>query len=277
MKDVLVVLSPTPGDELSAAAGYAVALARAQGTHLSVLIEEVEASPLDSSPKPNNMQADRTIIEPSSLPERLARTRELVLSAAKLANVPCEILERHGSSSLRQDLIYLAQVQDVLIIDVYGPLQPPRNDLVDGTLFGSGRPLILVPQGARKFAADRIVVAWDATRSAVRAIHDALPLLVHARDVSILSIVDDKAFLAASTGGLLCHHLARWNVAARFSTVNRDNLNVGTALHAYARRSGANLLVMGAFAHGFERELMFGSATKDIFRTNLEMPVFMSH
>ena len=277
MKDVLVILSPTPGDELSAAADYAVALARAQGTHLSVLIEEVEAYPLNSSPEPDNMQADRIIIEPLSLPERLARTTELILSASKLANVPCQILERHEFTSLREGLIYSAQVRDVLIVDVYGPLQPPRKDLVDGTLFGSGRPLILVPQGARKFAADRIVVAWDATRSAVRAIHDALPLLIHARDVSILSVADDKVFLASNTGGLLCHYLARWNVAASFSTVNRDGLNVGMALLAYGRRSGADLLVMGAFAHGFERELMLGSATKDIFRTNLEMPVFLSH
>ena len=191
--------------------------------------------------------------------------------------MPCQILERHDFTSLREGLIYLAQVRDVLIVDVYGPLQPPRKDLVDGALFGSGRPLILVPQGVRNFAADKIVVAWDATRSAVRAIHDALPLLVHARDVSILSVADDKAFLAPNTGGLLCHYLARWNVAARLSTVNRDGLNVGMALLAYARRSGADLLVMGAFAHGIERELILGSATKDVFHTNLEMPVFLSH
>ena len=97
MKDVLVVLSPTLGDELSAAAVYAVALAHAQGTHLSVLIEEVEAYQLDLSPEPDNMQADRTIIKPS-LPERLGRTTELILSAAKLAM--CHARFSRGMTSL---------------------------------------------------------------------------------------------------------------------------------------------------------------------------------
>ena len=60
-------------------------------------------------------------------------------------------------------------------------------------------------------------------------------------------------------------------------SISRDNLNVGVALLAYARRLDANLFVIGAFAHGIERELMWGSATKDIFRANLEMPVFLSH
>lgn len=277
MKDVLVVVSPTSGDQLSAGADYAVDLARVQAAHLSVLIEEIEADRLGASPEPDNMQADHTIIEPISLPERLARMKELIRAATKLANVPCEIIERHEFASLREGLIYLAQARDVLIVDVDGPLEPPRKDLVDGALFGSGRPVILVPQGTRKFAADRIVIAWDETRSAVRAIHDALPLLVHARDVSILSVADDKAFLAPNTGSLLCGYLARWNVAARFSAVKRDNQNVGAALLAYARRSGSDLLVMGAFAHGPEREFMLGSATKDVFHTNLEMPVFLSH
>jgi hypothetical protein len=120
------------------------------------------------------------------------------------------------------------------------------------------------------------VVAWDATRSAVRAIHDALPILIQARDVAVVSVIDDKAFIP-NTGRLLCDYLARWNVAARFISINRDDLNVGIALLTYARRLDANLLVMGAFAHGVERELMWGSATKDIFRANLEMPVFLSH
>lgn len=276
MKNVFIVLSPTIGDDLPTGVGYALALARSQGAHLSVLLEEIEDYPLDPIPEPNNMQADKIAIESRSLADRLARTTELVHSAAKLTNVQCEVLRRAEFASLREGLMYLAQVRDVLIVDVYQALQPSRKDLVDAVLFGSGRPLILVPQQAREFAVDRIVIAWDATRSAVRAIHDALPILIQARDVEVVSVIDDKA-LIPNTGRLLCDYLARWNVTARFISINRDDLNVGIALLTYARRLDANLLVMGAFAHGIERELMWGSATKDIFRANLEMPVFLSH
>ena len=266
MKDVLALLSPTIGDRLSAGARYALALARTHGAHLSTLIAEIEAYSFNFPAEPDSMQADDTTVEPPSSAERLARTAELVLSAAKLANVMCEIVATGNEfPSLRERVIYSAQVRDILIIDVYGPLQPPRKDLVDGALFGSGRPVVLVPQRFLEFRADRIVVAWDATRSAVRAVHDSLPFLVRARDVTIVSVVDEKTFLTSSSGDLLSRYLARWKVDAKFSAINRETLNVGMALLTYAQRAEANLLVMGGFGHAFERELVLGSATRDIF------------
>jgi nucleotide-binding universal stress UspA family protein len=275
MKDVLVFLSPTPEGALPAGAHYSLTLAHAHGAHLSVLIAEV--APFNLRREPHNMQADLAI-EPPSPTERVARTAERVLAAANSASIPCEILATGTEYfSLRERVIHLAQLRDALIVDVYGPLQSPRKELVDGALFRSGRPLILVPQRAREFAAHRIAVAWDATPSAVRAVHDALPLLKQARDVVVVSVVDDKTFSVPDTGDALCHYLARWSISARFIAIDRENLDVGMALLAYARRINANLLVMGGFAHGFERELMLGSATRDIFRTSLEIPVFLSH
>ena len=100
------------GDQLSAGVNYALALAHAQGAHLSALIEEFDTYPSNSPLEPNNMPADGTN-EPPSLADRLARTSDLIHSAAKLANVPCEILRRDDFYSLRQGLMYLAQVRDV--------------------------------------------------------------------------------------------------------------------------------------------------------------------
>jgi hypothetical protein len=76
MKNLFVVLSPIVGDQLSVGADYALALAHAQGAHLSVLIEEIEPSAVDPLPEPNNMQVEATVSEPSSIAERLARTVE---------------------------------------------------------------------------------------------------------------------------------------------------------------------------------------------------------
>lgn len=278
LKDVFAAISPTPKDELSTGAHYALALAATHGAHLSVLVAEIEAYAPALPPEPDIRQVGVAITKPESLSERLARTAELVLSAAKLANVPCEILQAGEETvSLRERLIDCAQVRDILVVDIYGPLRSPRKDLIDGALFGSGRPVILVPESARTFAENKIVIAWDATRSAVRAVHDALPLLVRASDVGILSVIDDKSFSAPYSGNALCRYLARWNVDAKFSAVNRENLNVGMTILAYAQQSDADLLVMGGFAHGIERALMLGSATQDIFRADLKIPVFLSH
>lgn len=276
MKDLLLFLSPASGDLLPAGAHYGLALARAHGAGLSALIAEIE--PLNVLPEPDNMQADDAAVEPASLTERRARTAELVLSAANSANVTCEILGAGGGYlNIRERVISSAQVRDVLIVDLYGPLQSSRKDLVDGALFGSGRPVILVPQCARDLAAHRIAIAWDATRSAVRAVHDALPLLTRAHDVTVVSVVDDKTLSMPGTGDALCRYLERWDVAAKFSAIDRGHLDIGMALLSYARRTNADLLVMGGFAHGFERELMLGSATRDIYRTSVDIPVFLSH
>jgi nucleotide-binding universal stress UspA family protein len=278
MKDVLALVSSTIDDRISAGARYALALARGHGAYLSALMVEIEPHVSSLPPEPDNMHADEIASERPSQTERLTRTADLVLAAAKLANVPCDILEAESRSlSLVERVTSLAQVRDVVVIDVYGPLRERRKHLVDSVLFGSGRPLVLAPQNTRDFATDRIMIAWDATRSAVRAVHDALPLLTRASDVTIVSVIDDKTLSTPDSENGLLRYLARWNIDAKFKAINREKLNVGMSLLTYAVRTDANLLVMGGHAHGFERTLMFGSATRDIFGANLEIPVFLSH
>ena len=168
-------------------------------------------------------------------------------------------------------------MHDMLVIDVRGPLDSPRKDLVEAALFGSGRPVVLVPPTTFVLAETRIVVAWDGTRSAVRAVHDALPLLVKSREALVVSVIDDKQFPTPHSGHALCRYLARWHVNASFSTIQRETESIGATLLAHARQAKAEMLVMGAFAHGFERALMLGSATRDIFEARSEIPILLSH
>jgi nucleotide-binding universal stress UspA family protein len=168
-------------------------------------------------------------------------------------------------------------MHDMVIVDVRGQLDSSRKDLIEAALFGGGRPIIFVPPNTPAIANNRIVIAWDGTRSAVRAVHDALPLLVKLREVLAVSVIDDKLLPTPHSGQALCRYLARWDVDAKFTTIHRDTLNVGATLLAYARQADADLLVMGAFAHGFERALMLGSATRDIFEARIDIPVLLSH
>ena len=275
MKDVLALLSPTVSDQLSAAARYALGVARAYNARLSVLIAEIEC--IDPSPEPDIMQAGSANVEPPSSSERWSERQSpscLQLRLQVCHVIWCQPSAMSAHARARDPFVATARR---LIVDLHGPLQPPRKDLIDGALFGSGRPLILVPQGVGEFASERIVIAWDATRAAVWAVHDALPLLVRARDVTVVSVVDDKTILTQGTGEALCRHLVQWNIASKFVAINREELAVGTALLTFARKVDANLLVMGSFAHGFEREIMLGSATRDVYRSYLEMQVLLSH
>ena len=279
MKDILVFLSPSVcRDELSRGGQYAIALARMYRAHLSALIADIEPDLADLPPEPDIRQVGSAPRMQTSSSERLSRTAVLVQSAATDANVSCDILQTENKSvPLRERIIDRTQLHDMLIIDVRGPLEPPRKDLAEAALFAGGRPIIFVPPNTSVASHNRIVVAWDGTRSAVRAVHDALPLLVKSREVLVISVIDDKAFPVPDSGHALCRYLARWHVGAKFSTIHRETLNIGSTLLAYARQAGADLLVMGAFAHGFERALMLGSATQDIFGTRIDIPVLMSH
>jgi nucleotide-binding universal stress UspA family protein len=279
MKDILVFLSPSVcTDNLSRGGQYAIAVARMYGAHLSALIADIEPDLADLPPEPDIRQAGSAPREQTSSSERVARTAELVQSAATDANVSCDILEIEDQSiPLREQIIHCCQMHDMLIIDVRGPLEPPRKDLVEAALFAGGRPIIFVPPNSPVVPHNRIVVAWDGTRSAVRAVHDALPLLAKSREVLAVSVVDDKQFPTPQSGDALCRYLGRWDVDARFSAIQRETLNIGATLLANARQADADLLVMGAFAHGFERALMLGSATRDIFDARIAIPVLMSH
>lgn len=277
MKDLLAVITPVSGDSLEPAAAYALALGSFKGAHVSVLIAEIESGSTIPQIEPDNVQGGNKRTKTLSTTEHLARTAEFIEAAATLANVPCTVLANERRSlSLRENVIASAQVRDLTILDVHGPLRYPRQGLVEGILFRSGRPIVLVPSIARPLDQGKILVGWDATRSAVRAVHDALPLLM-AREVIIMSVVDDKEFQALHSGRDLCHYLRRWDVDARFQTAKRGSKTVGGVLVDHARRMEASLLVMGGFGHDREREFIFGSATRDIFKSHLEIPVLLSH
>jgi nucleotide-binding universal stress UspA family protein len=279
MKDILIFLSPaTRRDSLSGGGRYAIAMARGHGAHLSALIAHIEGDFGDLPPEPDIRQVERATAEPPSSSEWVARTAKLVLSAAKDARVSCDILDCESRSvSLRERMIHCAQVHDILIVDVRGPIESSRKELVEAVLFGSGRPVVLVPPNIPEAPEKRIVIAWDETRSAVRAVHDALPILVNSREVLVVSVIDDKLFSSPHSGHALCRYLERWHVDAKFSTIRREIANIGTTLLVYAEQAGADLLVMGAFAHGYERALMLGSATRDVFDARINIPVLLSH
>jgi nucleotide-binding universal stress UspA family protein len=278
MKDLLTVPTLHSENELGSAAQFALALACSFGAQLTALITEIEPG-LPSPPiEPDNMQGGVEARKPLSASERLTRIASLVQGAAALAGVPFAMLrEERGSSSLRKVLIDNACVRDLVTLDVLGPLRYPRQGLVEVVLFGTGRPIILVPTAAGSLIDERILIAWDATRSAVRALHDALPLLKLAREVVAISVIDDKEFRESFSGKDLCRYLHRWDIDAHFEIAKRGSLTVGAALLDRARRIEADLLVMGGFGHGFERELVLGSATRDIFQSAIELPILLSH
>lgn len=149
--------------------------------------------------------------------------------------------------------------------------------MAEAAMFGTGRPVLLVPtdmaETTRPFA--RIALAWDGSSSASRALLDAMPLIRKADEVIVINAPDEKPIASTDTSGLR-DYLIRHGVAPRFIAANTDVLGIGLALQQTAKAEGAGLLVMGAYGHSRLQQFILGGATRQVLE-NLQLPVLMSH
>jgi nucleotide-binding universal stress UspA family protein len=242
-----------------------------------VFLSEVESRAAPFAP-PDSMQGGARIRAERSREEEARRIASLVGATAAEQGVRCEVLgsDFEGQAAGAQFARH-ARVRDLVVMSVYGPVQYPRLAFVQAVLFGTGRPLILVPREAGLFRVRTAVLAWDATRAASRALHDAMPLLATATEVVVVTVLGGKELQPEESGEEVCRALNYRNILARFEPICDDAQDVGATLLQTAARVEADLLVMGGFAHPLEREFLFGSATRSLLGSSLSFPVLLSH
>ena len=148
----------------------------------------------------------------------------------------------------------------------------PQDLVVD-----SGRPLLFMPPTDGPASIGKtVVVAWSESREAARSVQDALPFLMAADTVKIVSVVkkdEDGSESVRKMARLLKDH----GIEGAAETVTaQDDQSTSGALFDYARKVGADLMVAGAYSHSRLREGIFGGVTKSIF-DSAPLPVLLSH
>ena len=216
--------------------------------------------------------------------ENLARKEQAELKAAKIraeaerrgASVSVEILSAAydpPSPHLRRR----ARVSDICVMAAPPSTEPQQRELVVEMLFGAGVPLLLTPAKWPKAGEiHKALVAWDGSRVAARAVRDSLPLLAEAKTVEIVSIVGEKDIAEEASASDLEEHLTRHCNVAAANVLPAGVGGVAATLLEHARRSDADLLVMGAYGHSRLREFILGGATRDML-AQIEIPTLMSH
>jgi nucleotide-binding universal stress UspA family protein len=232
-------------------------------------------------------------------PECVART-ETVLALAKTMgsyatraalafDVACEIAgvaERKAlveESDMSTALNRRGRVNDLIVLTQSDPRahagQAFKNPQIEETILASARPVIVLPYAnAASTLGTRVLVAWDDSRAAARALADALPLLRRAHSVQVMQFNRDES---SDEGGLssdlasVGEWLARHGVPAR-TQVETNTISVAEALLSRAADLGSDLIVMGAFGHARWRERLLGGTTRDVLGT-MTVPVLMSH
>lgn len=294
-KDILVCLDPTDAGE--SRLRLAAALARRCGARLSaayILPEEIAGAPLYGLGPPTGAAwfPATGIAGEGPAPGADPALRPDIAAGAELAG----IIERRFRSEVQPhriegdwhllgsgesgDLLSLARTSDLVIFGQGSPdYHLPTGYRTDDIILGSGRPTLVVPY-AGDFAeiGQRAVVAWDGSREAARALHDALPLFQQPASATMVIVRDDPDDFLRDRPSLdrIVRHLGRHGVAARPEEVVRGQLAVGDVLLNCAADFSADMIVAGAYHHSQLRESLFGGASADLLdRTTL--PLLMSH
>jgi nucleotide-binding universal stress UspA family protein len=140
-----------------------------------------------------------------------------------------------------------------------------------------GRPVLVIPRyGSFPKVGGRVLVAWNGSREVTRAVHDALPLLRRAEQVTVLSIDPDADPERRLPGADVSLHLTRHGVTVQAATIAGADVAVGDLLLSYAADHDIDLIVMGAYGHTRLREVVLGGATRTLLR-HMTVPVLMSH
>lgn len=146
-------------------------------------------------------------------------------------------------------------------------------------VMASGRPVLFVPYVGRcEPLGEQVLVAWDGSREASRAVHDALPLLLRATRVSVVRVTQGGAPPSSAQAGIdIVAALARHGVKVDAAGIAGDaDETAGNALLSQADDAGYDLLVMGAYGHARWKERVLGGVTRTMFES-MTLPVLMSH
>jgi nucleotide-binding universal stress UspA family protein len=138
--------------------------------------------------------------------------------------------------------------------------------------------LIIPYAGSFPTIGTRVLVAWDATREAARALHDAMPLMETAEAVTVMTVVTSESERRPALASLdrVVRHLERKGISAQAEATLRGDLGVSDVLLSRASDIGADLIVSGAYHHSPYREALFGGVTYDLL-DHMTVPVLMSH
>ncbi len=279
LKDLLVHLDGSP--QAMARLGYAAALAARHGAHLVGLMA-VEAG------LPNGLTSDMGGAALGLLLQRLREDAQA--EAARMRAAFEERIRRDGiqgewreTMGMPAEAVALhARYADLAVLGQPEPdtmLAAMNEMILEAVLFTSGRPVLMLPYAGRFNAApDTVLVGWNASKEATRAVHDALPLMAEAAQVRVLAVnprqgIGGHGQVPAADIAL---HLSRHGITAMAQHILSSDVKEADVLLNTASDIGAELLVMGAYGHSRLREMVLGGVTRGML-ARMTVPVLLAH
>ncbi|HWD60557.1 MAG TPA: universal stress protein [Stellaceae bacterium] len=177
------------------------------------------------------------------------------------------------------EVVALAKSVDLVVLGQYARDANGSGFRPDEVATSCGRPLLIVPY-AGEFASvgDKVLIAWDGTREATRALNDALPLMEGAKAATVMTVLAKEGEFPQAHAALrqVIGHLEHHGVAASAEETLRGDMTISDLLLSRAADLGADMIVAGAYHHSQLREALIGGVSRDLLR-HMTVPVLMSH
>ncbi len=265
IKDVFLPLVGQPRGPALAAIEKCVAVAADLGARITALAleEDIFVRPKVIFP------GDRASDEPSAVREVGDMQHLLNAFTNAVSRTGIRAQSRSGKVPADQIASILAEYgrfSDLSLIPVK-PHDSRTENIIETFLFESGRPLLLCPEqhvDELRAGFENVVIAWDHSARAARAVGDALPVLQSAASVRVITVADDNADAMVQSGTNLVDHLREHGVYASFETVKGGGSSIGKVLGSWAHSHAIDAIVMGAYHHSRLNEVVWGGVTKTV-------------
>jgi nucleotide-binding universal stress UspA family protein len=275
IKDIVVNLSV--GEKPGPAGDYAISIAAAFEAHLAAIAfiydpilpvsgaGYVPADVIDSQERESVAAAKAALVRFGNAADRAGISAERLTLGTSFGGVG----EQFGRIARRFDL------------SVVGQAEPDKGTIediiIESALFESGRPVIVVPYIQREpLKLDRVMACWDGSRSAARAIADAMPLLERAGRVEVVIVSNERGKQDEIEGADMGAHLARHGLNVEVKRTVLGDIDVADVILSHAADAGSDFIVMGGYGHSRFREFVLGGVTRTILQS-MTAPVLMAH
>jgi nucleotide-binding universal stress UspA family protein len=257
----------------------AAKLCGGMGAHLVVLVLGI-APPPPASPYgvvSNDIWASEIRDGQASAQARAEAIAARLAEAGASSRVDSQYIDRGTVATLAARYARYADL--TLIPPTPADAEALQNWVLNGALFESGRPVLLLPVGEVNFPKpNRVMIAWDASVEASKAVRDAIEIMVAAKAVDIVLIDPVPSFEGhgPEPGADLAAYLGRHGIVTTVHRLPKEGRDVAEILRRTAIDLQAELVVMGGFGHSRLRQRIFGGTTTAIIG-DTPVPVLMAH
>ncbi|ACK50415.1 UspA domain protein [Methylocella silvestris BL2] len=279
IKTITVFLDASPSGEMRL--GHAAALAQRYAAHLvgaHVIFAGVTDPPSLSYARGSKAIAEELAYErrrDRAAEEAAARVGERFRAFCAGLDVSGEF-RAIGRGQTAEEAVLNSLHSDLVVVGHPEPNGLPDDMSPERILLASGTPLLVVPNDWKgRTIGDHVLIGWNATREARRAVADAMTFLIAAKSVTVLVIDPPRHPHGEEPGADIALHLARHGARVDVKQATSDDASTAEFILRYAERNASDLLVVGAYSHARLKELLLGGVTRTLL-AQTPVPVLIS-